>query len=72
MTSRGSAVERSTLEGLKVVVPKSVEDMFMDVCEKAGGEVKVGCVAIRTWKVWVLRMQGKWEGEEKEEEEEEE
>ena len=31
MTSRGSAVERLTLEGSKLLVPKSVEDMFTDV-----------------------------------------
>ena len=31
MTSRGSAVERSTLEALKFAVPKSLEDIFVVV-----------------------------------------
>ena len=34
MTSRGSAVERSTLEALKFAVPKSLEDIFVVMVEE--------------------------------------
>ena len=34
MTSRGSAVERSTLEALKFAVPKSLEDIFVVTVEE--------------------------------------
>ena len=33
MTSRGSAVERSTLEELKFAVPKSLEDIIVVMVE---------------------------------------
>lgn len=34
MTSRGSAVERSTLEALKFAVPKSLEDIVVVMVEE--------------------------------------
>ena len=55
MTSRGSAVERLTLEELKVLVPKSVEDMVTDARGKVGG-----LLWLRGGKCEFMRMSGNY------------
>ena len=51
MTSRGSAVERSTLEELKSAVPKSLVDMIVMVKEAwFGGDCNV--------ELWIVESEG--------------
>lgn len=54
MTSRGSAVERSTLEALKFAVPKSLEDIVVVVMVE-----ETFWLSSDEWNMWTMRRRGK-------------